>query len=176
MLLPERGFMMRQSGLHVNGIGENAATRRRSRRHPCPRAPSDERLESCEWSRRCLPKARAPRSNHATANGAAWKVAAFRRGWGCAIDPADPHPRRTHARSQCAGGQAVRDPERQATRTRGGADGKPGIGLGALHYCSVAGRGTDHSSSISRLAVPRHPRYCSCRSTSTILVLWFGAV
>ena len=38
---------------------------------------------------------------------------------GCALDPADPDPRRAHARSQCAGGQAGRDPERQAARSQG---------------------------------------------------------
>ena len=48
--------------------------------------------------------------------GAAWNVVAFRRGGGCAHDAADPHPRRTHARSQCAGGQAGRDPARHSGR------------------------------------------------------------
>ena len=49
--------------------------------------------------------------------GAAWNVCAFRRGGDASWIPRIRDPRRTHARSWRAGGQAVGDPERQATRS-----------------------------------------------------------
>jgi hypothetical protein len=69
MLLPERGFMMRQSGLHVNGLEENAATRRRSRRYPCPRAPQRRAARIVRVVTAMPPKARAPQTQPRAASG-----------------------------------------------------------------------------------------------------------